>query len=63
MEWANFYAKALSRFATCPGLKLTVTVEINPEGGVTLQQVEETKSALRDLKLNDDVQIKSPDEP
>jgi len=55
-KWMNFYTKVLSRFAAGKGLKLTVTVEASPEGGVTKQQSEETKTALRELGLNDDVQ-------
>ncbi len=51
----NFYTKVLSKFAAGKGLKLTVTVEAAPEGGVTKQQTEETKTALRELGLNDDV--------
>jgi Protein of unknown function (DUF499) len=55
-KWMNFYTKVLSKFAAGKGLKLTVTVEASPEGGVTKQQAEETKTALRELGLNDDVQ-------
>ena len=54
-KWMNFYAKVLAKFASAPGLKLTVKVEVSPEGGVSKQKVEETKSALRELGLNDDV--------
>jgi hypothetical protein len=54
-KWMNFYTKVLSKFAAGKGLKLTVTVEAAPEGGVTKQQTEETKTALRELGLNDDV--------
>jgi hypothetical protein len=38
-------------------LKLTVKVEVAPEGGVSKQKLDETKSALRELGLNDDVKI------
>ena len=51
----NFYTKVLSRFVTGSGLKLTVRVEVSPEGGVSKQKVDESKSALRELGLNDDV--------
>jgi hypothetical protein len=37
------------------GLKLTVKAEVTPEGGVSKQKPEETKSALRELGLEDDV--------
>jgi len=51
-KWMNFYTKVLSKFAARKGLKLTVTVEASPEGGVTKQQAEETKTALRELGLS-----------
>ena len=57
-KWMNFYTKVLSKFAAGKGLKLTVSVEVSPEGGVTKQQAEETKTALRELGLNDDVSHK-----
>ena len=53
----NFYTKVLSKFASARGLKLTVKVEVSPEGGVSKQKLDETKSALRELGLNDDVNI------
>jgi hypothetical protein len=53
----NFYTRVLSRFATGKGLKLVVSVEVNPDGGVPEHRVEETKVALRELGLNDDVGI------
>lgn len=56
-KWMNFYTKVLSRFAAGKGLKLTVTVEVSPEDGVSTQKVEETKVALRELGLKDDVQV------
>ena len=54
-KWMNFYTKVLSKFASARGLKLTVKVEVSPEGGVSKQKLDETKSALRELGLNDDV--------
>jgi hypothetical protein len=52
-KWMNFYSRVLSKFATGSGLRVTVKVEIAPEGGVSDQKVEETRSALRELGLND----------
>ena len=54
-KWMNFYTKVLSRFATTKSLRLTVTVEIAPEGGVSKQSVEETRTALRELGLKDEL--------
>jgi hypothetical protein len=52
-KWMNFYTRVLSKFATDGGLRVTVKVEITPVGGVSEQKVEETRSALRELGLND----------
>lgn len=54
-KWMNFYTKVLSRFAGGRGLKLTVKVEVTPDGGVSSQQIEETKVALRELGLEGEV--------
>ena len=54
-KWMNFYTKVLSRFATTKNLRLTVSVEVSPDGGVSKQSMEETKTALRELGLKDDL--------
>lgn len=54
-KWMNFYTKVLSKFASARGLKLTLKVEVTPEGGVSKQKLDETKSALRELGLNDKI--------
>ena len=57
-KWMNFYTKVLSKFASGGGLKLKLTVEASPDGGLSKQRIEETKSALRELGLSDDVSPK-----
>ncbi|MET4236341.1 hypothetical protein ABIA85_009656 [Bradyrhizobium sp. LA6.10] len=52
-KWMNFYSRVLSKFATSSGLRVTVKVEIAPEGGISEQKVEQTRGALRELGLND----------
>jgi hypothetical protein len=52
-KWMNFYTRVLAKFATGSGLRVSVKVEIAPEGGVSQQKIEETRSALRELGLND----------
>jgi Protein of unknown function (DUF499) len=59
-KWMNFYTKVLSRFATSGGLKLTVTVDVAPAGGTTVSKAEETKVALRELGLPENVNLKLP---
>lgn len=54
-KWMNFYTKVLSKFATATGLKITLKVEIAPSEGVSKQKVEDTKVALRELGLDDNV--------
>ena len=55
-KWMNFYTKVLSRFATTKSLRLTVAVEVAPEGGVSEQSLQDTKTALRELGLKEDLQ-------
>ena len=55
----NFYTKVLSKFAGGKGLKLTLSVEVAEEGGISTQKIEETKAALRELGLDDNVSNES----
>ena len=57
-KWMNFYTKVLSRFATSGGLKLMLTVDVSPPGGTVMNKVEETKVALRELGMDEDVEVK-----
>lgn len=54
-KWTNFYTRVLSKFAGGQGIKLTIKAEIEPESGIQKQKIEEMKSGLRELGLNDDV--------
>ena len=54
-KWMNFYTKVLSRFVTAGGLKLKVEIEVSSPEGISQQKVEQTKVALRELGLNEDV--------
>ena len=54
-KWMKFYTAVLSKFAAAKGLKLKLTVEVAPEGGISKQKIEETKAALRELGLPDDI--------
>lgn len=38
--WMNFYTKVLARFAAAKGLKLTLTVDVQPDG-VSKARIEE----------------------
>lgn len=54
-KWMNFYSKVLARFAAGQGLKINVSIHVEPDGGLSEQKIEETKSALRELGLGDDI--------
>lgn len=56
-KWMNFYSRVLSRFAADPGLTLTIKVEFSANGEVSEQKLQETKVALQELGLDDNVQI------
>lgn len=54
-KWMNFDTKVLARFATAGGIKLRVSLEVSPDGGIAVQKVEETNAALRELGIGGDV--------
>jgi hypothetical protein len=54
-KWMNFYTKILSRFGIGEGLSLRVSVQARPAGGISSQQIEETKTALRELGLAENI--------
>lgn len=53
-KWMNFYTKVLTRFVKSGSLTVKVSFEASPEGGISNQQVEETKASLRELGLKDE---------
>ena len=55
-KWMNFYTKVLAKYATTGGLKVHVTFEVAPDGGLLPQRAEETKALLRELGLDDGVE-------
>ena len=57
-KWTTFYTKVLTRFATTKGLKIKIDFEVSQADGISEQKVEETKVALRELGLDDDVEVK-----
>jgi hypothetical protein len=54
-KWTNFYTKVLTKFSAGKGLRITLQLEIAPESGISPQRIDETKVALRELGLSDDV--------
>ncbi len=57
-KWMNFYTKVLSKFATGAGLRLTVSVDVAPAGGLASSKLEETRNALRELGLNEELKVR-----
>jgi predicted DCC family thiol-disulfide oxidoreductase YuxK len=55
-KWNLFYNKVLSRFAVNQNLHLEVHFTAEPQEGVSAQKLEETKLALRELGLSDDLE-------
>lgn len=54
-KWTTFYTKVLTKFATGKGLRLTLSLNVNSEDGISPQKIEETKAALLELGLNDKI--------
>ncbi len=54
-KWTQLYMKVLTKLVSSGEVKLEVKIEASPKDGVTEQQVEETKAALRGLGIDDTV--------
>ncbi len=54
-KWMNFYTKVLTKFVKGGELKINIKFSAKPQGGVTKQQLEEAKAALKELGLSDEV--------
>jgi hypothetical protein len=51
----NFHARMLSLFVRGSGLKVMVNVEVAPVGESRQTKADETRTALRELGLNDNL--------
>jgi hypothetical protein len=54
-KWIKFYTAVLSKFVAAKALKMKLTGEVSPEDGISKQKIEETKPALRELGMSDDL--------
>jgi hypothetical protein len=52
-KWMNFYTKVLTRFASSPDLKLEVSFEVPIDSAQAQSKVDETRSGLKELGLDD----------
>jgi len=53
----NFYTKVLSKFVSSPGLTLQVGFEVPADSEHGKANVDDIKSALRDLGLDEDAML------
>jgi len=56
-KWTQFYNKVVSRFSM-KGVKLHVVVEVTPSGGMSEQELQETRTALKELGIQGEVNVK-----
>ncbi len=56
-KWMTFYNKVLARFVSRQGLQLTVQADIEPEGGISDREIQETRAALHELGLDDTLDV------
>jgi hypothetical protein len=54
-KWNVFYTKVLAKFASNPSLKITVKFEVEDETANSEQKKEETKTALREMGLDENL--------
>jgi hypothetical protein len=54
-KWTTFYTKIIAKLTSSPDLKLSVTIEA-PAGDEAKTKINELKSALRDLGLNENIE-------
>jgi len=57
-QWMTFYTKVLSSYAMIPGLTVTVEFEINEPRGISESKLQEIKGALRELGLDEQIEVK-----
>jgi len=53
-KWMNFYTKVVSRYASDPKLRLTVTFEVPVAGEEAAGREQDARTALRELGLSED---------
>lgn len=54
-KWMTFYTKVLTRFVGSPGLKIEISFEAPTKPEETKSKLEETKTALRELGLSEEI--------
>lgn len=54
-KWTLFYTKVLSRLVSNGGLTLRVIFRAQPEHGILIERVDDTKQSLRELGLSEEI--------
>lgn len=54
-KWTVFYTKILAKYASNPKLKISISFELQDDQNITDQKIEETKTALKELGLDDNL--------
>ena len=54
----SFYTRVLAKFATGGGLKLSVTVDVSLPEGIDKAQLDEIRTALRELRVDETLHLK-----
>ncbi len=55
-KWMVFYTKVLTKLAKTDGLKITINVEANPSEGLSKHTVEEIRTELREMGLDENLE-------
>jgi hypothetical protein len=58
LKWMNFYMKVLQKYANNGKLSVSVNFSLTKDAGLTDEEIQELKSALMDLGLNDHIDVK-----
>jgi len=56
-KWMNFYTKVLAHFAGNKSLQIRVSFEISETQDISMQKIEESNVALKELGMSDSIEI------
>jgi len=56
-KWMNFYTNVVSNFVSGNQVKIKISIDVNNEEGISEQKIEELKSKLRDMGLDENVSM------
>jgi hypothetical protein len=56
-KWTTFYTKVLSRLVSEGGLELNIEFKAEPPGGIHVERTDEIRQQLRDLGIDDEIDV------